>query len=133
VGEGEGVCDGAGRAVLQETEAGIAMGGVEHYYCTPQRPHSQKHNLAFGTSRPLEGGKEAATSWVGDSVQRNRGCAAVSKDAIPASCSDQSRSYRTGLLAFAGGDTTAGQQKGLTTTLHTVHHLGVCMSVVPRP
>jgi hypothetical protein len=57
VGEGEDCCDGAGRAVLQETEAGIAMGGVEHYYCTPQRPRWQKHNLALGR-RPLEGGKQ---------------------------------------------------------------------------
>jgi hypothetical protein len=65
VGEGEGVCDGAAWAVLQETEAGIAMGGVEHYYCTPQRPHSQKHNLALERRDPLRAGKTRQLAWGG--------------------------------------------------------------------
>jgi hypothetical protein len=60
LGEGEGCCDGAAWMVLQETEAGIAMGGVEHYYCTAQRPHSQKHNLALERRDPLRAGTNAA-------------------------------------------------------------------------
>jgi hypothetical protein len=59
MGEGEDWGDGAAAVVLQETEteAGIAMGGVEHYYCTPQRPHSQKHIHALERRDPLTAGR----------------------------------------------------------------------------
>jgi hypothetical protein len=123
--------------VLQETEAGIAMGGVQHYYCTAQRPHSQKHNLALERRDPLRAGTDAAANCGWISVQRNGGCAGVSKDAIPASCSsDQSRScrltsLRLRLLAVEVTrlllDWTA---KGGHDSSHTVHHRSLHGTVV---
>ena len=58
--------DEAAAVILQETEAGIAMGGVQHYYCTLQRRHSQKHNLSpWKVGDPLRGraGRRPLARW----------------------------------------------------------------------
>lgn len=56
--EGDSSGDGAGWVVLQETEAGIAMGGVEHYYCTPLSTAAQPEaQPRLGTVDPLRAGR----------------------------------------------------------------------------